>query len=617
MSERRDRFRFALEPRAPLSVAGKRRRQHFDRDVATQPRVVRAVTSPMPPHRSLTALHKDQVWCQSQAAWARRFTSFQLRWGLASAKASAKLRRSAFGAEGGPPPARAIADASLTLGVAAGAHAAGADCREHFIRAEASAGREGHVGSDGILRGDTHRHKRIIVAVASASLSGKNTLRGPIPPHYHSPRLGNGASDATPPLRAAAGWRDLRRKPGVCAGRLAENRQCAPVDTNERWSAAAANAEGAEMKRLAIAVVFVVIARPAQAQKVWTEVKSPHFTAISDSGDRSARAVAWQFEQVREAFRLLWPWANVDLDRPFVTILVRNEDAMKSLAPQYWESRNSAKPGSVSVGAPDRHYVLLRMDAMVGDDRQGRANPYESAYWSYASSVIGEGLGRNLPPWFTRGLAGLMSNTIVTDEGIEVGRVAPDHFEQISYRGRLPLPEMFAADRQSPWLTQGDRQPLFDAQSTVFMHYLVFGDQGAHRESLDRFLKLIADGTAPAGAPAAAFGDPQALQAAFTLYLSKKLFNFSRLPADVKVDRNAFTARTLSALDGIGVEAAFHVAMDRPIEARQLATQARKADPTAAVADEIEGLLLDRETNKRRLVRPTDARRTPAQQTSM
>jgi hypothetical protein len=40
VTERREHFGFALEPRQPLAVAGHRRQQHFERDLALQPQIL-------------------------------------------------------------------------------------------------------------------------------------------------------------------------------------------------------------------------------------------------------------------------------------------------------------------------------------------------------------------------------------------------------------------------------------------------------------------------------------------------------------------------------------------------------------------------------------------------
>jgi len=49
---------------------------------------------------------------------------------------------------------------------------------------------------------------------------------------------------------------------------------------------------------LIVTVSATLAAQPRQARAPdpWVEVRSPHFTVISNAGESRARSVAWQFE---------------------------------------------------------------------------------------------------------------------------------------------------------------------------------------------------------------------------------------------------------------------------------------------------------------------------------
>ncbi len=86
----------------------------------------------------------------------------------------------------------------------------------------------------------------------------------------------------------------------------------------------------------------------------------------------------WQFEQVRSATSALFSWAKTDLNRPLSIIILKDENSMRVLAPEYWEERRSVRPASVWVGGPDATYIALRGDAEV--ETRGTINPYMTAY---------------------------------------------------------------------------------------------------------------------------------------------------------------------------------------------------------------------------------------------
>jgi hypothetical protein len=49
---------------------------------------------------------------------------------------------------------------------------------------------------------------------------------------------------------------------------------------------------------------------------------------VSNAGDGRARNVAWQFEQIRAAIQIGWPWARVQLDRPVIVVAAKDENSM-------------------------------------------------------------------------------------------------------------------------------------------------------------------------------------------------------------------------------------------------------------------------------------------------
>jgi hypothetical protein len=64
------------------------------------------------------------------------------------------------------------------------------------------------------------------------------------------------------------------------------------------------------MFRLVVSVLLLplsALARPALGADAWVEVKSPHFTIVSDASEKDAREVAGQFEQVRALVQRAWP----------------------------------------------------------------------------------------------------------------------------------------------------------------------------------------------------------------------------------------------------------------------------------------------------------------------
>jgi tetratricopeptide (TPR) repeat protein len=352
------------------------------------------------------------------------------------------------------------------------------------------------------------------------------------------------------------------------------------------------------MKHVCVVITFVVISRVSSvgvvaADRAWVRVASPHFTVASDGSEKSARVIAWQLEQLRAALHAVWPWARLELDKPVLVLAARDEQSMKLIAPQFWERGSNLHPASVFVTGPDRHYIVLRADVKA-EDTDG-TNPYFNAYWSYAGLVLNTSINHHLPAWFRRGLAGLFGNTIIRESLVQVGRPVRWHLQQLAGRTRLSVDELLMVDDNSPWLTDGDKMSVFDAECWAFVHYLMFADKGVHRPQLDRFATLLSEGKSPAAATELVFGNVQSLNGSLAFYITRQIFEYGRIDTDVNVNTAAFAAAPLSAPDAAMMRAAFHIAMGRLADARALLDAARKTDTSASATYEVDGLILDRE----------------------
>src|SRR4051794_13045943 len=157
------------------------------------------------------------------------------------------------------------------------------------------------------------------------------------------------------------------------------------------------------LKTVAIALstaIFLFAARPIEsADDNWFEMKSAHFTLMSNASEGATRSLSWQLEQIRGVLGSLWPWARVDLNRPLTVLAVKDEHSMRALAPEYWERKNDVRPASVWVSGNDGPYILLRTD--VHTDDRATLNPHLTVYYSYVNLVLQSSAVRPLPLWLS------------------------------------------------------------------------------------------------------------------------------------------------------------------------------------------------------------------------
>ena len=350
------------------------------------------------------------------------------------------------------------------------------------------------------------------------------------------------------------------------------------------------------MKKTVVAIAcLLTLAFPSGRELIaadtWSEVKSPHFTVWSNGSDGQARSIAWQLEQIRSALVALYPWAKVDLPRPLLVFAVRDEASIKALAPTFWETKGSVRPVSVWVGGADQNYIVIRSD-LRGDDRE-TVNPHTSTYFSYVNLVLESSFARRLPPWFSRGLAGVLSNTIVRDDAILLGPTIPWHLESLRTSTRIPVKQLVSTKRESPVLRQDFELRRFDAQAWALMHYLMFGENGTHAAKVNRFAAGLNTAEDPDAAFVEAFGQPEEYETGFVNYINRNIFTYRKARADADVKKERFAVSPIPPADAAAGRALLHVAMRRVPEANALIAEARRLDPNSSGAHVAEGVQFD------------------------
>ena len=351
---------------------------------------------------------------------------------------------------------------------------------------------------------------------------------------------------------------------------------------------------------LACAAIALALTTPvftsAWAADNWVEVSSPNFRVVSNNGERSARQVAWQFEQIRAGIGRGWPWAQAPLDRPMLIVGVKDENTMKLFAPAYFEPGRSIKYSSISASGWDRHYILMRADLLV-DGGEG-INPYQTAYWTYCDLMLSSAFRYRLPIWFTRGMAAVLSNTNVTDKEVQIGRAMPYYVNELQSGGRFSLEQLFAMTRESPEFQREVERQRFDAQAWSVMHFILLGDPNAEvrQTRINALAAALMSGTPSAEAVEKVYGPLANLDTAYRTYVQRGLFRYASMKAEVNIVQKAFALRPIDPATISTIRAGYHVASSRPVEARAAIAAARQTAPDQAASYDIEGLLLERET---------------------
>ena len=321
---------------------------------------------------------------------------------------------------------------------------------------------------------------------------------------------------------------------------------------------------------LSMVVLFSSVS-PAKPPE-WVEVRTPNFIVVSNAGEKQARKVAVQFEQIRTVFRQLLENANKH-PSPQITILaVKDEASMRELLPEYWTKAHSHPAGLFSTRL-NNFFAAVQLD--------GR-NPYQTIYHEYYHTISVPYVP-NLPAWLSEGLAEFYGHTEISENDVRMGEADAVSLQELRNNTFIPLDVLFKVDQSSPYYNESNKTSIFYGESWVLAHYLLVGDRMAHRAMLDAYLNALGQGSDPVEAAKMAFGDLHKLQSDLQTYIQSRQFLYLKYPAP-RINEDEMKFRALSEAEASAYRGGFAVVRGRYQEGKATLTQALQQNPNIGLA---------------------------------
>ncbi|MGO8795175.1 MAG: tetratricopeptide repeat protein [Candidatus Sulfotelmatobacter sp.] len=279
----------------------------------------------------------------------------------------------------------------------------------------------------------------------------------------------------------------------------------------------------------------------------WVEVRSPHFSVITDAGDKRGREVAMRFEQMRAVFGALMVKANVNLPVPLQIVAFRNTKEMRQVAPLF-----NGKPTEVSgIFQPgdDRSFIMLDMSV---------ENPWTVVFHEYAHQLMNGNLKGNYAPWFEEGFAEYFSTIEVDGKEARVGKIPADEYAILRQTGMMKISDLFQVRQNSKTYNEsGDHRTTFYAESGMLMHYLydsqLLAKTGTYFDLVDRRVPIQ-------DAILKAFGmSAQQFDKALSNYVMAGRYKYYPIATPASISSNDYSIRSVSVLDSKAVLADIHL----------------------------------------------------------
>jgi len=205
-------------------------------------------------------------------------------------------------------------------------------------------------------------------------------------------------------------------------------------------------------------LLFSLAAQASEPE--WIEVRSEHFTVITDAGEKNGRHVTDLFEQMRTAFGVLFVRTKINQPVPLQIIAFRNTREIRQYSPLF-KGKPVELAGYFQTGE-DKNFIIV--------DMSQEAN-WETVFHEYAHLL----LGGNFPetaPWFDEGFAEYLSTMKVNNGTVEIGNVIPGT-ELLDQAGKFRLLDLFQVQHHSETYNQsGERRDMFYVESWLVVHYL-------------------------------------------------------------------------------------------------------------------------------------------------
>ena len=331
------------------------------------------------------------------------------------------------------------------------------------------------------------------------------------------------------------------------------------------------------VRRLSSLVVLIFISygsAPAYAESPqWVEVRSPHFSVITDAGEKRGREVVFHFEQMRAVFSELMTKANVNIPVPLQIVAFRNSKEFKQVAP-LWHGKPTQLAG-LFQGGEDRSFIMLDMSA---------ENPWSVVFHEYAHQLMSGAVGRQLDPWFEEGFAEYFSTIEVDNKEARVGKPSGDAYLILQQNGILKIADLFKVRQNSQTYNEnGDRRTVFYAESNLLVHYLY---DNKLVTKVGAYFDLTAKNVPVEDAIQQAFGMTAAqLDKVFRDYVSSGRSRYYAIPTPANIASSSYTALPISSSDSNAVMADIHLhSLDYHDKAIAEFLDILKTDPNNAAA---------------------------------
>jgi tetratricopeptide (TPR) repeat protein len=262
-------------------------------------------------------------------------------------------------------------------------------------------------------------------------------------------------------------------------------------------------------------------------QRRWFEARTAHFNIYSCGETQQVSRLAGHLEQFRLAYLSL-AGVQAVASPPIVVLAFPDSASMQPFLPI-----RGGKPASLTAffhRGSDENLIVLPLTESVS--LQAILHEYTHLLLRHNDSYW--------PLWLKEGMAEIYGTLeVIGGHNIRIGKPIPEHLSLLGMAPMLPLHDLFRVSHDSPEYNERDRQGMFYAQSWLLAHYLMIGDQAAHRPAFGQFSVLLRQGQPPEQAFTTVFNAPGQV-------IEKELRSYAKRPKLESLDLSVTADLTMA-----------------------------------------------------------------------
>lgn len=324
-------------------------------------------------------------------------------------------------------------------------------------------------------------------------------------------------------------------------------------------------------RQIVLALAVVSLPHCAAAADNWIEVRSPHFIVNTNAGEKEARKVADQFEQIRQMFHSAFTAMRVDPAQPIVIVAAKNENTLKLFLPEEWEVKGHIHHAGMYQPGLDKDYVILRLDSEGG-------NPFHTLYHEYTHALLRLNFS-NLPVWLNEGLAEFFGNSTLGDKEVKTGTIDEGHLYLLNQSKLIPIDTLLEIDHHSPYYNEANRASVFYAESWAVVHFLMLDDVARQKQLMKNFLTAWQKSGNQLEAAQEAFGDLKQFGRKIEAYSRQGSFRVGVVKMEKEAADKKYATRNVSPGEAIALRGDFFAHSKRIERAQPVLEEAVRSEP--------------------------------------